>query len=308
MQVDTETSAASGQVETNRQAVRPVIILGHSGFIGQALVRRLTADSNYRLSGYSLPSVDLVDSSSKAVLAPLFTRDAIVVMCAAVKRQSGDNLESYRRNLTMTLQLSELMLQRPIGRLIFMSSAAIYGEDVENLSITEETPPNIRSYYGLAKLNSEHVLAKVSADSGSELVCLRPPTIYGPHEIKPSYGPGQFLQHLSRREPIVLWGDGTELRGMVFVDDVVEIIMRLLRGTFVGTLNAASSRSYSFGEALAVAQRLFAKPTEVVTRERTKCKVDHVFRNERLSGLMPDFAFTDLAAGVRLTLERDATK
>jgi len=282
-----------------------VVVLGHSGFIGQALMRRLGADHSYDIAGRSVSAIDLRDADSVKALAPLLTPETVVIMCAAIKRQAGDTLENYRQNVFMTLNLARALGERPVGRLIYMSSAAIYGEDIDNTAITEETPPNIRSYYGLAKLTAEQILTKVMTDIGGTLVCLRPPTIYGAREETPSYGVGSFLRQAVAGETITLWGDGTELRGMVFVDDAVEAIARLIHSRHAGPLNLASLRSYSFKEALDAVAALVGRPVNVATRERSKHKVDNVFDNRRVKALLPDFAFTDLATGARLTYERE---
>jgi UDP-glucose 4-epimerase len=294
---------------TPRSSAPPgrVIILGHSGFIGGSLMRWLAARGGDEAVGRSLHAIDLADRDSAKTLIPLLDRDTAIVMCAAIKRQAGDTLECCRQNIAMTMNLSEVITACPIRRLIFMSSAAVYGEDIENLAITEATPINIRSYYGLAKITSEQIYSKVMADTGGSLVCLRPPTVYGPGEQSPSYGVGSFLRKAVAGESITLWGDGTELRGMVFIDDLVEVIGRLLWDDFAGCLVVAPSRSYSFKEALDVVQRLLPMPAPVYTRERSKQKVDNVFDNQRLRHLMPDLRFTDLARAVRLTYEREYT-
>ena len=291
-----------------KTAVTPVVVLGHSGFIGKALMRQFENDRSLRVAGYAIPSIDLRDPAAISALAKVMTPETVVIMCAAIKRQAGDNIESYQQNSSMVVNLAFAIAKRPIKRLIFMSSAAVYGEDVHNMAIDDETPPHIRSYYGLSRLVAEHVLEKVLGDAGGELVCLRPPTIYGPFEETPSYGVGSFLRQAAKGGPITLWGDGTELRGMIFIDDVVEIIRRLICSPFRGRLNLVSPSSYTFKEALAAVQGAIQKPVSVEVRARTKQQVDNRFTGRRLAELMPDFNFTDLAAGVRYTFEREYLK
>ena len=68
-----------------------------------------------------------------------------------------------------------------------MSSAAVYGEDIDNLNITEETPINIRSYYGNSKYASERLFCQVlSCSSSLPLAILRPPLVYGKGDENPN--------------------------------------------------------------------------------------------------------------------------
>lgn len=225
-------------------------------------------------------------------------------MCSAIKRQSGDTLENYRKNVAMTENLAEALRERPAGRLIFFSSAAVYGEDVENTAITERTPVEPVSYYGMAKYAGERLLLKATEGrERSPLVILRPPTVYGPKEPGRPYGPTGFLRAALAGEAVPLWGDGSERREFVFVDDVCEAVLSLLDHPFSGTLNLASGRSVSFLDVLAAVGRLTAAP-KTQSRPRSKRQVDQAFDNARVREVLPGLRFTSLDAGLKAV--RDA--
>ena len=130
---------------------------------------------------------------------------------------------------------------------IFLSSASVYGEDVVyRESITENTPAQPKTYYGIAKYSAERILEKVCIDNHTELMILRPPLVYGKDDLSRGYGPTGFTYKAINSEEIILWGDGSEFREFVFITDVAKTIHRLLNNNFNGILNLVSGKSYTF--------------------------------------------------------------
>jgi UDP-glucose 4-epimerase len=250
------------------------------------------------LIGRSLPALDLTVAEQADRLAELFTPETAVVSLAAIKRQLGDHLESFTANVQIATNLARVLARRPVGRFIFMSSAAVYGEETTNLAITEGTAPRAASYYGMAKLASELLLQKAA---GLAVLCVRPPLIYGPGD-QGGYGPTGFIQSALRAESIVLWGDGSELREFVFVADAARVLAELVFNDCTGVVNLASGRSYNYREALAAVEQCLPLRAPVTSRPRSKGKADHGFDNARLRAMLPGCQFTSLEEGVRLTV------
>ena len=284
-----------------------VIILGHTGFIGGNLIRSLnTCNPDVEVIGISKADIDLEDDSAPPRLARMFDAHSAVVMCAAIKRQSGDTPRSFLRNVAMVTHLCEAVAISPPGRLLFLSSAAVYGEDIENPAITEATALHPRSHYGLSKLAGEWILSRTfERFPDSSLVLLRPATIYGPNDHVASYGPLGFIRSALRREAVKLWGDGSEFRELILIDDAVELIRRILFLSHSGPINLVSGRSYSFREILQSVEKCIGRDIPTTSMPRTKNKVDNIFHNGLLTSLVPGFCFTPLAEGVRLTIARD---
>ncbi len=288
------------------QHIRRVVILGHTGFIGSHLVSSFQGQCpGIDVVGHSLPSMDLVEETEVASLSDLFDRQTAVVMCAAIKRQLGDNQEAFAQNVKIVANLCRLLQDYPVRRFIYFSSAAVYGEDVHNTNISEETPVCPTSYYGIAKYTSECLLRKVAGEQGNNsLLIVRPPTVYGPGD-QSSYSPSGFLRAAIRKEQVALWGDGSERREFVFVEDIAKLIYRLTFHEYSGVLNIASGQSYTFTDAIGVVSRLVPPGLRVDSRPRTKKKADQGFSNGVLKRLFPDFSFTRLEEGIRSTLQKE---
>jgi UDP-glucose 4-epimerase len=174
-----------------------------------------------------------------------------------------------------------------VGRVVYLSSAAVYGEDVHNLAINEQTPLKARSYYGLAKIAAEWILQRVVAGTSTSLGLLRPATIYGPGDIPTAYGPSGFLDAAVHGRPITLWGDGSELRELLFIDDVVRLVSEYALMDHSGPLNVVAGRSYTFNDALAAVEAALGEPLQVTSRPRSKVKADNGFDASWVKSLFP---------------------
>jgi UDP-glucose 4-epimerase len=278
-----------------------IIVFGHTGFIGRNLLSYCKAKSKgIEVLGFSSSDVDLTQKRELERLSDLFDQDAAIIFCSALKRQLGDNLDSFSANMLMVENICRMLEERPVRRFVYFSSGAVYGEDVQHGKITEETPVQPTSFYGIGKFAAERLFWKtIDPKENSSLVILRPPTIYGPGDRGFPYGPSGFTHAAVINKQITLWGDGTELREFIYVADVVEITYRLVFSSFEGVLNLTSGKSYSFVDVLDSLGEHAVCPLNIVSRPRSKQKVDNVFVNDKLTVLFPDFTFTSLKKGIK---------
>ena len=282
-----------------------VLVLGHSGYIGSRVAAALAGDG-LRVVGRSIPPLDLTRDDAVGDLTDLLDPDGAVVVCAAIKKQLGDNPDIFARNMAMTLNVCRALAARPVKRVVYFSSASVYGEDVPHPTITEATTPEPTSFYGIGKYASERLVLKMAGQQpGTSVVMVRPALVYGPHEPAYYYGPSGFLRAAQADQPITLWGDGEERREFIHIDDIVELTRRLTLGSATGLFNIVSGTSYTFAQALSAIAALTGRQPAVTSRPRSKDKVDHHFDNTKLRQLFPDFRFTDLDAGLQRTKQAE---
>jgi len=289
-------------------SIQRIIILGHTGFVGSYLEKHfLKTFSEIEMIGHSTVSIDLTKEKEVNTLAEFLNQQTVVILCSAIKRQLGDNLDIFSKNIQMVANLSRLLQNHSIKKIVYFSSTSVYGEEVHNLNITETTSAHPTSYYGIAKFTSECLLRNaIDSQENTSLLILRPPLIYGPKDRSLSYGPSKFTKSAVEGTQITLWGDGTEKREFLFIDDLVEITSRLLFNEDQGILNIASGTSHTFKNILDNISRLQPSPLRVNSRLRSKSKVDNVFNNQVLNQHLPDFSFTSLEEGIKLTLEAES--
>lgn len=284
---------------------KKIIILGHSGFIGSNLENLLANSDNWSIIGRSLPDVDLTQGSQVDLLVPFLEPSSIVVFAAAVKRQFGDTLENFQSNIEIVKNVCRLLESYPVKKVIFLSSAAVYGEETTNISISELTRVNPTSYYGISKYTAECLLKKTCTNKIS-LVCLRPPLVYGPNDQGQTYGPSGFSTAAIEEKPITLWGDGSELREFIFIDDLCRLIELIAdnENEFEGEINVVSGTSYCFADIVSILKMKY--PNLVVkTRPRSREKADNAFDASKIRSMLPaSFRFTPLEEGLNYLLSK----
>lgn len=231
----------------------------------------------------SLPEADLGDRRSQKLLASRCDGHTTVILLAATKRQFGDTLEAFHRNLAITENVGLALAERKPARMIFFSSAAVYGEETHDTALTENSAIRPQSFYGLAKFTGEKILEKVLGPWAADgLLCLRPPLVYGPGDAGRTYGPSGFCAAALAGEKIRIWGDGTELREFLHIRDLCGLVVALLERGAVGTVNAAFGKSHSFRDVLLQIEKILGRTLELEFVPRTKAKADNRFDPSRL--------------------------
>jgi nucleoside-diphosphate-sugar epimerase len=278
---------------------KKIIILGHSGFIGSNLERLLEKSNNWSIIGRSLPDVDLTQAGQADLLVPFLESSSTLVFAAAVKRQFGDTLETFQANVEIVKNVCRLLESYPVKRVIFLSSAAVYGEETENTRINELTRVNPTSYYGISKYTAECLLKKTCTNK-IPLICLRPPLVYGSNDPGQTYGPSGFSAAAMEGRPITLWGDGSELREFIFIDDLCRLIELIANNEneLEGEVNVVSGTPYCFADIVRILKQKYPS-LEVDTRSRSRGKADNAFDADKIKSMLPaSFRFTSLEEGL----------
>ena len=154
------------------------------------------------------------------------------------------------------------------------------------------------SMHGVMHLTREIMLRECVPDT---LAVLRPTLIYGAEDHN-GYGPNRFRRLAADGEDIVLFGEGEERRDHVLVDDVAELVVRMLRSSNTGTLNAATGRVTSFRNIAETIASMFDTGTVVKSSPRVGQMPHNGYRPfdpATTAAAFPDFAYTPLGAGLK---------
>ncbi len=250
----------------------PILITGGAGFIGSHTVDLLLE------SGCQVRVLDNLSSGSRGNLprssrlqlihGDILDRKTVQIATEGVNhvlhlaaqvsvQKSVDNpIQSCQQNILGFLTI--LDAAHKVGaRLVYASSAAVYGEPVE-LPIKETNPISPISPYGLEKVTNEQYASLYTRLHGTSQLGLRYFNVYGPRQDPTSPYSGvitKFIHMLLAGRSLTVRGDGLQERDFIHVRDVARANVAALSSDYVGVLNIAG------GQAITIRQL-----TEVMTR------------------------------------------
>jgi UDP-glucose 4-epimerase len=249
-----------------------VLVTGGSGFIGRRLVAALL-DSGAEVTVAdkhepSVPGVSAVvgdlrePSVADHAVAP--GTDVIVHLAAvtSVLRSIEDPVGTYETNVAATAGLLELARTRGVGTFLLASTNAVVG-DVGDAVITEQQPTRPLTPYGATKAAGEMLLSCYSASYGMAGGALRFSNVYGPGmEAKDSFVP-RLMRAARDGHGVQVYGDGTQVRDLIHVDDIVAGILLAWRAGCRGPLILGAGESVTVNDIIAAARAVTGAPIPV---------------------------------------------
>lgn len=288
-----------------------VLVTGGAGFIGSNIVERLLELGHQPVvmdnlsSGYRqnlVPGVPFVEADVRdreAVSRAAEECEVILHLAASVgnKRSIDHPLVDSAINVLGTLNVLEAARANGIGRVVFSSSAGIFGE-LKTLPIAEDHPQDPDSPYGTSKLAAEKMCLVYNKLYGMHNVCLRYFNVFGPHQRYDAYGNviPIFALRVLKREVLTIFGDGEQTRDFVNVHDVADAnIQAALTSEVIGVFNIGSSTRITINELAHLTQEVSGINVEVVHAAPRPGDVRHSLADIRAAqaafGFVPQVAF-----------------
>jgi UDP-N-acetylglucosamine/UDP-N-acetyl-alpha-D-glucosaminouronate 4-epimerase len=220
------------------------LVTGGAGFIGSNLVRALlergdavrvldnfSTGNRANLEGLDVEIVEGELRSYERVHNAVRGTEVVYHLGAlgSVPRSVQDPLTSSAVNVEGTLNVLLAARDEGVRRVVFSSSASVYGSSA-SLPATEDAPPDPISPYGVAKLAAErYCISFARVYESFESVVLRYFNVFGPRQSPLSqYAAGVplFITAIAEDEPITIYGDGEQSRDFTFVENVVDATIR----------------------------------------------------------------------------------
>jgi UDP-glucose 4-epimerase len=301
-----------------------VLITGGAGFLGSALANRLVSD------GHTVLALDDLTAGDPRRLDPevLFTRGdvrdvptlwtllqgvgCVYHLAARVRVPESVHYPSdYNQvNVGGTVAVMEAVRDTGVSRVVLASSGALYGEQLHQ-PIGEGQAPNPNSPYGVSKIAAEYYVSTLGTLYDIETVALRVFNAYGPgQDLPPSYPPviPQLLKQSQTGGSLVIFGDGTQTRDFVYVDDVVDALMAAATATDVNraVINIGSGQEVSINDLAAKVAQATGKWADVLHNRGQSAGVSRLVADVSLARQLLGWTpHTDLEHGLRQTLEHD---
>lgn len=284
--------AALGEQGQSRPAGSAVLLTGASGFVGSATAKALAREM--RVLTPSREELDVARGSTQLdVLAGECGASAIVHL--ANPRVYTSNV-ALGTSLTMLRNVMDVCLARDIP-LVYLSGWEIYSGYRGTLVADEALPPLPRGPYGEAKLLGEMLIEHGRKHLGLRCALVRSSPVYGPGADRPKFI-YNFLDKARRGETIVThhYRNGDPALDLLHIDDLVDLVVRVVRAGFTGTLNAGTgvlSSTYEIASALVarLGSSSRVERTEI-DADTARIAMDHALAR-RLTGWEPTIAIAE---------------
>jgi UDP-glucose 4-epimerase len=275
------------------QSKEKVLVSGGAGFIGSHLVERLL------LNGHEVVVIDNFSSGKKSNLPKGITmyelnvwhdykklykviekeKPGIAFHLAAHKdvRASVDSpvLDAHT-NIIGTLNVLEGMHRAGGGRVVFTSSIAVCSPNAK-LPLNETCAIKPNAPYGVSKRAAELYMWHYSELRNMACISLRPTNIYGPRQTMEGASViALFIQALMNGETPQIFGSGEHTRDFLYVDDVVDALMRSMRVGWCGELVLATGKETSVNQLYSMIKNELKVPTEA---DYTDAREGDLFQN-----------------------------
>ena len=300
------------------------VITGGAGFIGSHLADELSD------RGYRVTIIDDLSTGKEANIAHLLKEDKATLIkdsvtslsrlesafagaryvfhlaaIASVPRSLANPELTHEVNATGTLNVLLAARSNKVDKVVFASSAAVYG-DTGDSPQREDMLPNPKSPYAVSKLAGEYYCTVFSRAYNLPTVVMRYYNVYGPRQDPKSEYSGvisQFLLRASKGKPPEIFGDGEATRDFVYVKDVVKANLLAAESDASGIFNIGTGGKISIHELAKLAIKLADKKLEPVYREERAADIKHSLADITKAsgfGYKPEYS---LEEGLKETIE-----
>ena len=304
-----------------------VLVTGCAGFIGYNLSKTLINQENNIIgidslnSAYDKKFKELrlqnleedknfhffnKDLSKEDALNGLDNIDVVYHMGAraGVRQSFKDPLSYIKDNTIATTNVANFCKNNSIQKMILASTSSIYGNsgDKEMVEDLDEkiNPPSI---YASTKLSGETLAKTILSSEDTNLIITRFFTVYGPYG-RPDMSILRFIHWIMENKEVIIFGDGEQRRSFTYIDDLVELLLKVQDCNSSETFNVGSNITSSLNEVIKIIENFSYKKAQVNNQPRAYRDPDVVLpslsKSKKLLNWEPS---TNIEEGIKSTIE-----
>lgn len=301
-----------------------ILITGGAGFLGSHLANRLHRDGHYvRVldnfsagNGRDLPPDIFVKRGDVRDVPGLWALlqgvDVVYHMAAMVSVPASVLYPQVYNDVNVggTVALLEACRDVGVGRVILASSATVYGQPA-TLPVNESMPSQPTVPYAVSKIAAENYLFTMGRLVNFEAVSLRIFNAYGPgHILPPSHAPviPYMMQQVDQGASVVIYGDGSQTRDFVYMDDVTDALMAAAtaEGVDQQTINIGSGQETSINQLAGIIGEVVGKKPRLLHNLEEGGGVDRLFADiSKAKKLLSFKPKTSLPKGLEMLYRQD---
>lgn len=312
----------------NKLRNKTFLVTGCAGFIGSFITEALLTKGAYvlgidDLNTGSLKNIEHLlknryfefikaDFCEKNKLSILIDRSDYIYHAAVrgLGLSTGDPLLELKVNIEGTLLLLELMRNSKVKKLVYASSASVYG-NTKKLPEKETDPTFPLSPYGVSKLAAEGYVIAYHYLYNLPVVALRYFNVYGPRQRWDSLYGGVvsiFLYNALHNKPLPIYGNGNQTRDFTYIDDIVSATIAAFEeeAALGKVINVSAGKEYTIKELAQMVKKISEKrnlPIQYVEK-RLIDNVDRRFGDSLLAKKILNFTpSTNLKSGLKKTYQ-----
>jgi len=254
-----------------------ILLTGATGFVGSAVLARLERDgiaaraAVRRLGPSTFPDVPCVqvaglgpDTHWEHALSGVQTVVHAAARVHVMREGLTDPLSEYRKvNVAGTLSLARQAAAAGVWRFVFLSSVKVNGEATQKgVPFGADDPPAPCDAYGVSKNEAEQGLREIAAETGMEVVLIRPPLVYGP-KVQANFL--SMMRWLHMGVPLPL-GAIHNRRSLVALDNLVDLVATCLyhRAAANQTFLVSDGEDLSTTQLLRMLAEALARPARLI--------------------------------------------
>jgi UDP-glucose 4-epimerase len=224
---------------------REIILIGKNSFIGQKLAENLGEKEilhviKNQINYYSKPNwFNLIKNNTTIVFL------AFENSLSAQKK----NFYSYNINILNFFNLLDKYLKKNkiFPNIVFTSTVTVYG-DTKSQIVNESFNLNPKTEYDISKIFFEKILIKLSINYNVKITILRLSNVLGLSKVSKQKDRGvlgKIIKNIKNNKEVKIYGSGKYLRDYIYIDDLVEGMIKCIKNTKPGIYNLCSGKSYS---------------------------------------------------------------
>lgn len=296
-----------------------ILVTGGAGFIGSHVVRMLmgAGEKVTVLDNLSLGKRENVDKRAKLIVGDISDNaktlealkgiDAVIHMAGliVVPDSVKDPILYCQNNVIGTMNLLECMRKVGVRKIIFSSSACVYGT-ADHLPIKEDAPLRPDNPYGATKAAVEAFLQSYNINFNFDAIILRYFNPYGPGEMHEpeTHAIPNFVQAALSKNHIPLYWNGEQIRDFIYIDDLVQAHIDVLKLSGYQVFNVGTDRGVKVRDAVEEIFKIIGYRVEIDDLGKREGDVQANYASsEKLKKTVGWEAKVSLSEGLRRTID-----